>query len=166
MASEATGPTVTVIVAVPVMLPLVAVIVTVPGVAAAVYTPVALIVPPPVTDHVGESGTSLPSASKPAAAICNWLSGKTAVLGDTPMTVSVPGAVGPCTSQLPLTSAAYARVRNRRTADADGRRAVTPRRRRRVVLVGIGPTLVEMALAPGARGRAHEASQISIQPAW
>ena len=69
----ATAPVVTVTVALPVMLPLVActVLVKVPGAVPAVNMPAPEMAPPPATtDHIGESATMLPPASRPTAVNC------------------------------------------------------------------------------------------------
>ena len=98
----ASAPVVTITVAVLVMLPLVAmtVFVNVPGVEAAVNTPVALIVPPPVTtDHVGLMATDAPEKSIPTAVnCCVPFAAMVFGLGETLIEETVPGLLIPCTS--------------------------------------------------------------------
>lgn len=70
---DASGPTVTVTVAVPEIVPLVAltVLAKVPGVVPAVKRPVVLIAPPPATtDQTGVIATAFPKASLPTAVNC------------------------------------------------------------------------------------------------
>ena len=98
----ASGPTVTMTVAVPEILSLLAltVLANVPGVVPAVNRPDALIVPPPATtDQVGVSATVAPEKSLPTAEnCCVPFAARVCGFGETTIDDRVPGELIPCTS--------------------------------------------------------------------